>query len=163
MNFKNILRMQKALDASIEKTHDVDRKKIIDKKIVALLVELGEFANEYAPFKYWKKNKNIKRELVVEEFVDGIHFFISLADTAGCEEELIIEPKLVETEDMSQQLLMTYKLVAGLWDDFSVNKIKEAFCYYLGNAKLLDLSEEEIEKFYIDKNKVNFERIANEY
>lgn len=44
--------MQKALDASIERNHGVDRTKIVYKKVAALLVELGEFANEYAPFKY---------------------------------------------------------------------------------------------------------------
>jgi len=52
MNFKEIFEMQKALDESIHKTHNVSFEETLDKKVLALLVEVGEFANEIKPFKY---------------------------------------------------------------------------------------------------------------
>lgn len=162
MNFKNIMRMQKALDASIERNHGVDRTKIVYKKVAALLVELGEFANEYAPFKYWKKSKVVDHANVVEEFVDGIHFFISLSYTAGCADDLTIEPKVI-SEDMTKQLLATYEAIAKLGTNFNKDDLVHAFELYMGNAELLELSDEEIQEFYDEKNRVNYERIATNY
>ena len=162
MNFKNIMRMQKALDASIEKVHNVDRTKIVYKKVAALLVELGEFANEYAPFKYWKKSKVVNHGDVVEEFVDGIHFFISLAYTAGCEDDLTIKAKVID-QDLTKQLLATYEAIAKLGFNFNKEDLIKAFELYMGNAELLNLSDQEIEEFYDEKNRVNYERIATNY
>ncbi len=52
MNFKKILEMQKALDENIQKTHNVKAEEVVINKIVALVVEVAEFANEIQTFKY---------------------------------------------------------------------------------------------------------------
>jgi dimeric dUTPase (all-alpha-NTP-PPase superfamily) len=52
MNFTKIAEMQKTLDESYSKNGFFNNQYIEQKRLVAILVEIGEFANEYAPFKY---------------------------------------------------------------------------------------------------------------
>ncbi|OMC86909.1 hypothetical protein BK128_09595 [Viridibacillus sp. FSL H7-0596] len=64
MNLTKLFEAQKELDLYIEQQHPVlpgeDR---LSKKILALLVELGECANEWRGFKFWS-NDQIAREFV---------------------------------------------------------------------------------------------------
>lgn len=163
MKFHKILEMQKALDTAIMSAHNINHKEVREKRIVALLVEIGEFANEYAPFKYWKKNKVVDRAKLIEEFVDGIHFFASLALDLGFD---IKRPEIhsyIVSEDKSVQLLETFNAVAALKYKFDEEQLTKAFGIYMGNARLLEITNEEIEDFYIEKNKENFDRIARGY
>lgn len=52
MNLDFIFQTQIKLDEEILKSVDKDEKDLEYKKIIALLVELGEFANEVKTFKY---------------------------------------------------------------------------------------------------------------
>ncbi|SYV90319.1 Uncharacterized protein conserved in bacteria, partial [Metamycoplasma alkalescens] len=54
MNLEEIFEAQKILDKVFAASITKKEKVFFDKKIViALLVELGEFANEVKSFKYW--------------------------------------------------------------------------------------------------------------
>lgn len=80
--------------------------------LVALDVELSEFANEGKWFKVWKKDRkpNLKAyrapymdlddaeeyNPTLEEFVDGVHFFLSLANQKGWGELLYFAEDAVE-------------------------------------------------------------------
>jgi len=152
--------MQKALDKSIHETHGVSFEETLDKKILALLVEVGEFANEIKPFKYWKKDKSIDREKILEEFVDGIHFFISLSNHFEIDPEI---KRNVVDGDRSKQLLFIFKSILKLNTLFNKENLINAFEAYMGIAELINLKDEEIAEHYISKNKINFERIANNY
>lgn len=52
-------------------------------KIIALDVELSEFANEIEFFKYWKVNKG--KDKILEEACDCLHFMLSIANTVKTE------------------------------------------------------------------------------
>ena len=57
MNIQKLFEMQKQLDLRIEQQHPrQEGEDRLAKKILALLVELGELANEWKIFKYWKVN-----------------------------------------------------------------------------------------------------------
>jgi dimeric dUTPase (all-alpha-NTP-PPase superfamily) len=47
-----LFEIQKKLDLAIHKKHNIIEEKIIEKKIIALYVEISEFINEVASFKY---------------------------------------------------------------------------------------------------------------
>lgn len=69
MNLQNLFEIQKELDEHVEEKHP--RKKGEDrlaKKILALQVELGECANEWRGFKFWKKNREPRT--AIEVFCD---------------------------------------------------------------------------------------------
>ncbi len=48
------------------------------KRDLALTIELAELANETRCFKYWSSKGPSEREVILEEFVDSIHFLLSL-------------------------------------------------------------------------------------
>lgn len=75
MDWKKLFDMQKELDTYIETNHNVKQAELLDKKILALLVEVGELANETRCFKFWSKKKPSERDVIIEEYVDGIHFY----------------------------------------------------------------------------------------
>lgn len=160
MNFTEIFEMQVALDKNIHDAHQVSFEDTVDKKILALLVELGEFANEIKPFKYWKKDKSINKEKVLEEFVDGIHFFTSLANYFKIDPEI---KAVIKHKDQSKQLLEIFEAISNLNKDFSKENIIKSFELYMGIAKMFDLTDTEISQHYVSKNKINYERIANDY
>lgn len=161
MDYSRIFEMQRDLDNAYIKGGFLSSDHINEKRILAILVELGEFANEYSPFKYWKKSKKIDHSKLVEEFIDGIHFFATFINVLDIKKTVFI-PKVL-SEDQSLQLLHTFKHVTKLFDKMNGKNLIEAFEIYLGNAKLLNLSEEEVVKVYINKNKINRERIKNGY
>jgi dimeric dUTPase (all-alpha-NTP-PPase superfamily) len=82
MNLKQMLIDQAKLDEIIFKNHGITEYPVL-KVWNALLVEIGELANEVKHFKYWKKNKKIDRSKILEEFADCLHFALSLENNEG--------------------------------------------------------------------------------
>ncbi len=83
MDWNQLLNMQNELDRHIESEHGLQNADLVDKKILALLVELGELANETRCFKFWSKKAPSEQEVILEEYVDGIHFILSLGIEIG--------------------------------------------------------------------------------
>lgn len=78
---KDLQDKQLELDRFIYESNSIsDIATLYDKKIIALDVELSEFINEVKSFKYWKKNKEVDRNKVIEEACDCLHFILSLAN-----------------------------------------------------------------------------------
>jgi dimeric dUTPase (all-alpha-NTP-PPase superfamily) len=51
---------------------------MVDKRIFAFKVELAEFSNETAWFKYWKQSHVMNKANVIEELADCIHFLLAI-------------------------------------------------------------------------------------
>lgn len=67
MNLEKLFQMQKKLDARILAEHPVkENEDRLSKKILALHVELGELANEWQQFKYWKANKEPRTKKLID-------------------------------------------------------------------------------------------------
>ncbi|WP_017797590.1 dUTP diphosphatase [Oceanobacillus kimchii] len=56
MNLNKLMTIQDDLDKHIEVKKGLQGQDLLDKKILALQVELGELANEWRGFKFWKEN-----------------------------------------------------------------------------------------------------------
>ena len=78
--FKELLEMQRVLDENIMKEHGLVYDEHIANNIgVALIVEVGELMNEFpTKFKHWKNTAVDNREKGLVEFVDCLHFILSL-------------------------------------------------------------------------------------
>lgn len=83
MDWDKLFSMQQQLDQHIEEKHPVDKEKLFESKYLALLVELGELANETRCFKFWSTKAPSKKDVILEEYVDGIHFILSLGIEKG--------------------------------------------------------------------------------
>jgi len=57
MNLNELFNIQAKLDERIEKEHGLEGQDLLDKKILALQVELGELANEQRSWKFWSKDQ----------------------------------------------------------------------------------------------------------
>lgn len=162
LDLKKLLNMQKELDKTIFKNSDIT-KYPLEKVKLALLVELGELANEDKCFKYWKKHKEIDKERVLDEFADCLHFALSLENEfhqinytiRDIEEAYSKSIKCVANEDEKTiEFLQTFELVINE-DDYLLAVIS------IGVAIGITLNE--IEQAYLAKNKVNYERQNNGY
>ena len=83
MQLEKLFKMQKALDQHIEEKHELQQEDLFNRKVLALLVEVGELANETRCFKFWSVKPSSEKSVVLEEFVDGIHFILSLGIECG--------------------------------------------------------------------------------
>lgn len=160
MNFKKIINAQIKLEKALIESHNFDFYKIRHQAIIALITEVAELANEIQSFKYWKKTKKINTDLLNEEYVDGIHFIVSFMIQLKTKYE--IKP-LIKYSDINEQILSIFILITKFKKHFNKRNIKKIMALYLGLAKLLNISDTEIEKWYFKKNKINFERIKNNY
>jgi dimeric dUTPase (all-alpha-NTP-PPase superfamily) len=210
-----MLSMQKELDEKIIKEKGLEGKDLFPNTVLALQVELAEFANEGRWFKHWSsdqkprhkkteweiiKNSPIKNELItnldaeanyafvelverkplIEEFVDGVHFFLSIAIQKGWQKALWIYEEQLDPDDFdgemtSYYLEMTYFLslaYARKYSDEENTKCQKALGYPRNQydfrtAWILFLNlgingfgftPEQIEQAYLDKNAINHER-----
>jgi dimeric dUTPase (all-alpha-NTP-PPase superfamily) len=77
---KKLQTEQKKLDEFIiqkKNLTDIDNKKGFTRIKIALLVEIGELANELKTFKHWKNQKEVNWEKAKEELIDCLHFYLS--------------------------------------------------------------------------------------
>lgn len=83
---KELLEMQRVLDDAILKEHGkVYDETIAEQNKIALVVELGEMMNELpTKFKHWKSTAKDNREKALVEYVDALHFALSLFNHYGC-------------------------------------------------------------------------------
>jgi dimeric dUTPase (all-alpha-NTP-PPase superfamily) len=166
MNIKKMFEMQKGLDQHIEDQHQLAHTDLFDRKILALLVELGELANETRCFKFWSVKAPSQRNIILEEFVDGIHFILSLGIECGFETKVeFVQPpnQLGSLITQTEQFLLIYRRISNFQATRSLEDYQELINEFLKLAAILDFSQQEIEQAYIDKNEVNYERQQQGY
>jgi dimeric dUTPase (all-alpha-NTP-PPase superfamily) len=162
MKIDTLLDMQKQLDGHIETEHGLTDVNLVDRKILALLVEVGELANETRSFKFWSKKKASSKEVILEEYVDGIHFILSLGIEIGLQ-EIDLEGNHSGTEDLNEQFLYVYRIITDFRTEPSVTHFLDLFNEYIHLGKLLGFTSQDIFDAYTDKNKVNYERQQQGY
>ncbi|MDQ0268905.1 dUTP diphosphatase [Cytobacillus purgationiresistens] len=139
-----------------------------DKLILALLVELGECANEWRGFKFWSKDQEPRTKVPVtgwgepyknpllEEYVDGLHFVLEL----GLEINVtpVVCDLYLKADDINTQFIGLYQAITH----FKVTRSKLAYYslieIFAGLGEMLGFTLDQIEQAYIEKNAVNHER-----
>lgn len=163
MELQKIFTMQKGLDSYIEKKHGLEKEDLFDKKVLALLVELGELANETRCFKFWSIKSPPPREVILEEFVDGVHFIASLGIECGYDNLEVVEGKKGMNRGMTEQFLRVFQAVETFRTSKEKSHYVDVWEEYLNLAILLGFSEEEIKNGYVSKNEVNYQRQKDNY
>ncbi len=161
INLEKLYILQKDLDLEIANKHHVSYETTSNKRLLALLVELGEFANETRCFKYWSNKGPSEKEIVLDEYVDGLHFFLSLGIPLKTTKYVYEIHKL--NVSLSDAIINTYNLIST----FSLKRDLEhyivAFQSYLDIISLLEVDSKEIIEAYLKKLEVNHNRQANNY
>lgn len=165
MNLEPLFQMQKELDAHIEQQHPREEgEDRLAKKTLALQVELGELANELPEvFKFWSNKKN-SMERALEEYVDCLHFILSI----GLEHEfdeivpvLAIEP--LECSDIVRQLTLLMRTDWEIYEEGDGAYYHEGLEMFVGLGNMLGFTWEQIEEAYKSKNGTNHQRQVEGY
>jgi dimeric dUTPase (all-alpha-NTP-PPase superfamily) len=162
MNLSKLFMMQKELDTKIETQHQLQNESLVERKVLALLVEVGELANETRCFKFWSLKPPAPIDVILEEYVDGIHFILSLGIEINVEPSLSFEIKHT-VRSVTEQFLQVYESINAFKKEQSISMYKKMFEEYLLLANLLGFSNEQIEAAYMSKNEVNHERQQQGY
>ncbi len=176
MKLKNLMELfkaQKNFDDKVLGGKGLGREEVFEKKVLALLVELGEVAQEWRGFKFWSDRQEPKQivytscheddadyffcgkchekydnqranELsydcfkcgnyltplkktnpLLEEYVDSLHFLVSLGIDLGIEQVEIreiedykpIERQFIELSNMASLLVFQGGILKRIWND----------------------------------------------
>jgi dimeric dUTPase (all-alpha-NTP-PPase superfamily) len=173
----HLLNMQKELDTKICDKFKIKLEDTTAKRTMALLVELAELANEWRGFKFWSEDKGLRWEKALEEYVDCLHFTLSLCYELNFEEREIYEATHVYYTDSNDlelmfstmffnvsNFLMTTYMEMDLKEKVDAKIIYRTYLYvFLQLYEKLGFDWKEVAAAYIKKNKVNHERQENGY
>ncbi|AJA49969.1 hypothetical protein CPAST_c39310 [Clostridium pasteurianum DSM 525 = ATCC 6013] len=161
MNLEKLFTLQKELDNRILKEHNLNGEILFSQKALALQVELGELANETRCFKYWSKKSPSPEENILEEFVDCLHFILSIG----------IDKKFQHIEitvgnygdEITDQFLDIFIDINDFLICSSIDHYITLLEDFLSLGLSLGFTESKIEEAYLKKNLINHERQDNGY
>jgi dimeric dUTPase (all-alpha-NTP-PPase superfamily) len=162
MDYIKLKEEQKVLDQYILDKHNLDESDTIVDRILSFQVELGELANETRCFKYWSIKPASEKSVILEEFVDGLHFLLSLSNTFG----FTLQSEKEENEfttSLTDQFIDLYGLSSLMRLELDKDLFSEVFSRYMNIAYTLGFSDDEIIESYMDKNALNHRRQDSGY
>lgn len=156
MDWTILFNMQQELDLYIESNHKLTNKDdLFNKRHLALLVELGELANETRCFKFWSNKSRSSKQVILEEFVDGVHFILSLGLVKGLKFSSEVEEVSFDETDQFDKV---FESSIVFKNEPTQTHYDELFINFLQLGKLLGFSEADIQKAYYEKNEINYKR-----
>ncbi|WP_147803433.1 dUTP diphosphatase [Alkalicoccus halolimnae] len=166
MNLRELFEKQQQLDSYIEKKRGVTGKEVFQDKLLAFVVETGELANEVRSFKFWSSKEASASPVILEEYVDGLHFLLSLGNTLEFVPEtgtVEIETEEAPEQEKTEAFLEINGYVALLRMEPSLESYSVLFQGYVDLAGLLGYTWEDVLAAYEEKNKENYSRQDNNY
>lgn len=156
-----LYRLQHGLDEEIHQLHNESYATTFEKRKLALLVELGELANETRCFKFWSLKGPSPKEKILDEYADGLHFLLSLGVAIG------VRRYEAEVETLSiplhEAILDVYKKSLFFFENECEATYSEAMLSFLELLPLLGYTVEEAIDAYKKKLAVNYERQKEHY
>lgn len=161
MDLKKLFHLQKDLDSQIIEEHDLENEVLFSQKSLALQVRLGNLANGTGCYKYWSSKSPVKREIILEEYVNCLHCILSIGIDKKFDD---INPSSVKFNySITEQFLDLYVDINDFVICSSEDHYVTLFNDFLSLGKNLGLSELEIENEYIRKNQLNLDKQASNY
>ncbi|WP_303969336.1 dUTP diphosphatase [Sporosarcina ureae] len=161
MKLHQLFEMQRALDTYIQKNHQTNET--FTERGLALIVELSELANETRCFKFWSTKGPSANDVILEEYVDSIHFLLSLGiekNFDGLEEWPAGEST---DQNLTQLFIQTGRSIYTFLDSLTFEDYKNIWVNYGALANTLGFTEDQIIQAYIDKNEENYARQRSGY
>jgi dimeric dUTPase (all-alpha-NTP-PPase superfamily) len=187
VNLTKLFEAQKELRDRIS-YNEPDR---FNKLILALLVELGECANEWRGFKFWSVNQlphtsavrvpammeedKVYYNPLLEEYVDGLHFVLEIGLELGLEESKHLIYEIDGEPEVVLILIQTSTFVNELfWENYHCDDSDQSYDYqfslyrgvvssFIKIGEMLGFTWEEVEQAYFNKHAINIQRQENGY
>lgn len=161
---KEMFQMQRTLNKSILDEFG-EESMTEEKRELAIIDELGELTHELkGDWCWWKKSQApVNRKRVLEELVDVYHFVMTSE----------MERRYSSTDEVIDSILNKYEYSINHFDELE----KERLDYLIGDisysynklavllqlTKCLGFTMDEVYQEYLNKNKINYERLKNGY
>lgn len=162
IDLTNLFKQQEVLDKHIHVQHNVNYAKIHTELKLALIVELAETANEIRSFKFWSNKAPSAKPIILEEYVDGIHFITSLCIYYKVKPLFDVK----EQKQFSDKKSITNEFIKLFAEACKINSAGQAkawYVKYLSFGFKCGFSIDEIQKAYDAKNQINHQRQENNY
>ncbi len=160
INLTILAKNQVQLDNYIFKNNNTTKEKTFDDRVMALLVEIGETANEIRFFKFWSQKKQSPDEVILEEFIDILHFVLSLGLSIGFEEwNLNFKNKM----SLQEAFFNLYEATINFKNNNLESEFRKILIYLFTIADCLLFDDLKIFEMYKKKNEINFERQNTNY
>lgn len=164
MDVAHLFGIQKELDEKITQKHKLYGVKLLPQKILALQVELGELANETRCFKFWSIKPASSKDVILEEYVDALHFVLSIGLEAGFRDQVRLNTSGTDRErDLTEAFLAVFDRIAAFAQKQDLAAYLAMFEALLDLGEALGFSWDEIEQAYLRKNEVNHLRQESGY
>ena len=161
IDLSNLYQKQAELDQRIAENHGISYATTRERRILALLVEFGEFANATRCFKYWSNKSSEPQDVVLDEYVDGLHFFLSLGIDIKVSKKLYNYTK--HADNLTKQVLEVYRLATIFYKKQDEKSYIKAFQAFINIVPLLKVRWTTIEEAYYKKLGENYSRQDNNY
>ena len=161
MNISELYEMQRELDNRICKEHRLEGMNLVPSKILALQVELGELANETRCFKFWSSRGPSSEEIILEEYVDCLHFILSIGLEGGLTD--INLAKIDNDNNLIDQFQNIFTRIVAFQHEPTLDNYEALFAHFLLLGGKLGFSEGKIYLAYLRKNRVNHQRQDDGY
>lgn len=156
-----MFQVQRELDETIAKNHQISYQTTRDRRILSLLVEVGELANATRCFKYWSYKPSEAKEVVLDEYADGLHFLLSLGvDISTSKKAYSLTEHL---SDLTMQFHLVYSKIESFKNSQDENSYIAMFQAYLNLIPLLGSTWEEVREAYYKKLGENYHRQETNY
>ena len=161
MKLKPLFNMQRNLDTYIQTEKKITHDVFLEKGL-ALLVELAELANETRCFKFWSSKGASEKDVILEEYVDSIHFLLSLGNEMNLD-DLELWPVDHPEESLTLLFLHTHSSINKFLLEPTKENYEDIWSWYGSVATNLGFTHEQIIQAYLDKNEKNYERQRSGY
>ncbi|NJP37040.1 dUTP diphosphatase [Alkalicoccus luteus] len=166
MDLQALFTHQQKLDSYIEEKRQVKAEDVFEEKLLAFSVEAGELANEVRSFKFWSSRGPSEDSVILEEYVDGLHFLLSIGNTLALSPEadaVDLEQDKADEKEQTAAFLELFAAVSLLRIEPSAETYGALFSAYLSLAGLLGYTWEDVTHAYAQKNEENYNRQQNGY
>lgn len=186
MNLNSLFPKQKELDKHIVKEKGLEGQNLLKKKTVALICELYECVNEIKMFKYWKQDSKPRTRALrmhdiglskiknaeitnlesyvynpmLEEYVDLLHFSLSIANDLGYHEHKYIH---TDGTDLNDLVLGITNIATIIPQSREAHHISTLINNVIQLGYQLGFTEKDVLDAYDSKNEVNYNRQQNGY
>lgn len=164
VNLAPLLLEQAKLDARINREHEVTHQNTKTERFLALLVEIGELANATRAFKYWSLKPSEDRAILLDEYADGLHFFLSLALVFNIDVTTVsYRASGTSKADVVALFKKAYTTIVDFMKDETSVSYFLALKTFLTLGSALQFSSDDITAAYRAKLVVNYERQNTKY
>jgi dimeric dUTPase (all-alpha-NTP-PPase superfamily) len=175
LDLAKLFKVQKVLRERIIEQHDLCEQELLPNLICALNVEVAELANETRCFKHWSVKPPSPREVILEEFVDVLHFLLEVGlsefEEYGQRYQIYMflntNSQSIEHTSLTEQINSMFTEIGILNDSlfencYTANSVEDSynnlFRLFIGLGNMLGFTWDEIEQAYLVKNAINHKR-----